>query len=384
MSHPQQKPNVPRRALLYTRVSTDEQADRGYSLRDQEARLRQYCRREGIDVVGHYQDDHSAKTFERPAWKKLVAFIKANWGAADVLLVVKWDRFSRDATGALSMIRTLEELGVRVQAAEQPVDLSIPEQMMMLAIYVAAPEVENRRRSIATKAGMRRAMREGRYCNVPPKGYRRDYDETGRMLIVPSEDAAFVREAFELAARHVERPMEVIRRHLREKGFRCSTNQFTLLLRNPLYADKIHLPAWQGPSGYEPEQLVDGVHEALVPFGLWRQVQARFEAPYPSRGRSKRFLPDLPMRGHLVCPRCFGSGEARILTGSASRSKTGRRYWYYHCRKGCRERCRASRIHEAAETFLGSIEIAPEVRRLYRRIAGELARSEQARRRSRR
>src|SRR5690606_26110209 len=163
-----------RRALLYTRVSTQDQADHGYSLRDQEARLRAWCAREGVEVAGHYQDDHSAKTFERPAWTQLLARVEAGRVPdADAVLVVKWDRFSRDATGALSMIRRLEARGVAVQAVEQPIDRSVPEQLMMLAIYVAAPEVENRRRSLATKVGMRRAMREGRYMHAPPKGYAR-------------------------------------------------------------------------------------------------------------------------------------------------------------------------------------------------------------------
>ena len=180
---------TPTRALLYTRVSTDEQADRGFSLRDQEARLRAHCRREGVCVVRHYQDDASAKTFDRPAFQELLTFVEKNRGALDTLFVVKWDRFSRDATGALSMIRRLEERGVRVQAIEQPVDLDVPEQLIMLAIYVAAPEVENRRRSIATKQGMRRAMREGRFCNRVPKGYRRERDERDQAIIVPGEDA---------------------------------------------------------------------------------------------------------------------------------------------------------------------------------------------------
>ncbi len=312
-----QASRAPRRALLYTRVSTDEQADRGYSLRDQEARLRQYCQRESIEVVGHYQDDASAKTFERPAWREMMAFIKANRNAVDMLLVAKWDRFSRDATGALGMIRALEELGVRVQAAEQPVDLSVPEQMLMLAIYVAAPEVENRRRSLATKAGMRRAMREGRYCNVPPKGYARSYDESRKMLIVPSEDAPFVREAFEMAAHRPDLPMEEIRRRLWKKGFRCSKNQFTLMLRNPLYAGKIHLPAWRD----ELEERVDGLHEALVGEVLFERVQARFRQGL-GQGRKIKLREELILRGHLHCSAC-----REPLTGSASRGRS-KRYWY--------------------------------------------------------
>jgi len=42
------------KAILYTRVSTDEQANRGYSLRDQENRLRRYCEFQKIEVVTHF------------------------------------------------------------------------------------------------------------------------------------------------------------------------------------------------------------------------------------------------------------------------------------------------------------------------------------------
>lgn len=51
-------------ALLYIRVSTDEQADKGYSLQHQEERLRKYCELQGINVIGLFKDDHSAKTFQ--------------------------------------------------------------------------------------------------------------------------------------------------------------------------------------------------------------------------------------------------------------------------------------------------------------------------------
>ncbi|RMH39187.1 MAG: recombinase family protein, partial [Alphaproteobacteria bacterium] len=312
---------APRRAVLYTRVSTDEQADRGFSLRDQEARLRTYCTRAGIEAVAHFQDDHSARTFDRPAFRQLLAFLRAHRGRVDLLLVVKWDRFSRDDTGALGMIRTLEELGVEVQAIEQPIDWRVPEQRMMLAIYVTAPEIENRRRSLATKAGMRRAMQEGRWCAKPPKGYRRVRDEHDRMLIVPNEDAPFIRRAFEAVAR-LDVSLEEIRRRLSREGFRCSKNQFRLLLRNPVYMGKIVVPAWRD----EPEELVDGVHEALVSEALFRQVQQRLRARRSGTGttyRHVRLRPELVLRGHLLCAAC-----GKLLTGSVSQGNGGR-YGYY-------------------------------------------------------
>lgn len=57
-----------RKADLYIRVSTDEQADKGYSQRDQEDRLRKYCEIKGIQIRDVYIEDHSAKSFKRPEW----------------------------------------------------------------------------------------------------------------------------------------------------------------------------------------------------------------------------------------------------------------------------------------------------------------------------
>ena len=82
-----------KKAFLYIRVSTDEQADKGYSLRHQEERLRSYCQFQNIEVLGLFKDDHSAKTFKRPAFQELLLKLKKNKMAANLLLFTKWDNF---------------------------------------------------------------------------------------------------------------------------------------------------------------------------------------------------------------------------------------------------------------------------------------------------
>jgi len=52
------------------------------------------------------------------------------------------------------MISALRKLEVELQAIEQPLDLSVPENKMMLAFYLAAPEVENDRRALNVLNGM--------------------------------------------------------------------------------------------------------------------------------------------------------------------------------------------------------------------------------------
>ena len=126
-------------ADLYIRVSTDEQADKGYSQRDQEERLKKYCENNQINVRRVVFEDHSAKSFNRPQWNDILINFKSRKNPVDFILFTKWDRFSRNAGDAYQMINTLRKLGVEPQAIEQPLDLAVPENKLMLAFYLAAP-----------------------------------------------------------------------------------------------------------------------------------------------------------------------------------------------------------------------------------------------------
>ncbi|KPH14843.1 recombinase family protein [Chryseobacterium sp. ERMR1:04] len=63
-------------ADLYIRVSTDEQAEKGYSQRDQLERLEKYCNQNQITIGQVIFEDHSAKNFTRPEWIKYINYIK--------------------------------------------------------------------------------------------------------------------------------------------------------------------------------------------------------------------------------------------------------------------------------------------------------------------
>lgn len=150
------------KADLYIRVSTDEQADKGYSQRDQEERLRRHCEYRGIEVRKIVYEDFSVKTFRRPEWNKLLSDYRKKAGIVNYILFTKWDRFSRNAGDSYQMIIMLRDCGVEPQAIEQPLDLEVPENKLMLAFYLAAPEVDNDRRALNVLLGMRKARKEGR------------------------------------------------------------------------------------------------------------------------------------------------------------------------------------------------------------------------------
>jgi site-specific DNA recombinase len=331
-----------KKAIIYVRVSTDEQAEKGYSLQHQEERIRQYCQFQQIEVVGFYKDDHSAKTFNRPAFTELLAYLKKNRGIADLFLFLKWDRFSRNAGDAYGMINQLNKLGVEPQAIEQPLDLNIPENKIMLAFYLAAPEVENDRRSLNTIAGMRKAMKEGRYVTVAPKGFKNGRDENNKPLIEPGKDAHLVKWAFKELAKGVHSVVDIWRM-VRKKGLDIGRSNIWYMFRNPMYCGKLFIPAYKN----EPAVTIDALHKPIVSVELFNAAQDALEGRKRKIQSNSTAKPELPLRGFLQCSKC-GSN----LTGSASKGNGGL-YFYYHCTNRCKERFNAI---EANQLFVQELK----------------------------
>ncbi len=323
-------------ADLYIRVSTEEQADKGYSQRDQEERLRKYCESNALKVRKVVIEDHSAKTFNRPAWKKLLVELRAHRGHSDLILFTKWDRFSRNAGDSYQMISTLRNLGVEPQAVEQPLDLSIPENKMMLAFYLAAPEVENDRRALNVFNGMRRAKKEGRVMGRPPLGYINRITETGKKFIAIKEDQAIImRWVFEELAKGQINTQQIWK-EAKKKGLNSTRSCFWVALRNPIYMGKVFVAKYND----EECHLVQGQHEPLITEALFYDVQDVIDGRKKIKRTTVTVDPALPLRGYLICPEC-----GKILTGSASKGRY-KYYHYYHCTMGCPFREKAPVVND--------------------------------------
>ena len=351
-----------KRAILMSRVSSDEQA-KGYSLDVQINSLQNYCERNKVVVVSTFKEDHSAKSFERPAFKLFLSNLKKTKGQVDLLLFTTWDRFSRNTAEAYSMINQLKKLGVTAQATEQPIDLSIPENKAMLAFYLALPEIENDRRSIKILGGVRGARKAGRFTSHAPIGYKNSRDEFNKPMIVPSEKAELITSAFTKVASGSA--MVDVRMELKSKGLNVSKSQFSLIFRNPLYKGVLRVPAGEN----EPEYLTKGVHQAIVNDETFDKVQDILDSNNKKRRhpRVQNLKPELPLRGNLLCSKCGSK-----LTGSGSRSRTQVVHYYYHCNHCHNERYRASAINDTIHQILQDFKISKDARDLYRQVMSEV------------
>jgi len=299
-------------ADLYIRVSTGEQADKGYPQRDQDERLQKHCVANNISVRKIIYEDHSAKTFVRPEWNNLLKLLRKERNKTDLILFTKWDRFSRNAPDAYNMIAMLRSLGVEPQAIEQPLDMNVPENKMMLAIYLTAPEIENDRRGLNTFYGLRRARKEGRWPGLAPVGYINRSTEDGRKYITPNgKQADLMKYAFKEISNGKYSTEQIFKRAV-ELGLNCSKNNFLRLIRNPIYCGHIIIPKFRDEDAY----TVKGLHEPLIPGSLFYEVQDVLDGK--KRTLKTKILADdqLPLKGFIGCSKC-----SRTLCGSASKGR---------------------------------------------------------------
>jgi site-specific DNA recombinase len=353
--------------LIYVRVSTDEQANQGYSLEHQESALNAFCKVKKYKVLHTYKEDYSAKSFDRPEWSKLMAFIKANKGLVNRIVFLKWDRFSRNQFDALEMIRRLNKLNVGLECVEQNFDFEDPDALLMLSIHTAIPEIENKKISQRTKDGMRKASENGCWVGKPPFGYTRDWiqidTQRKNATLKPNEDAGLVRKIFHYFVDEYLSADKIRARVLAENGRRFSKQGILYILTNRCYIGEVHIMAYKD----KPEQIVKGFHKAIIPFELFNAAQVLLKTKrrkHHRKDKSEQF----PLKGIVRCSVCGLSYTASITTKNRGLNK----YPYYHCSKTKgHDRFPAQDVHHYFNIMLKEFKLKDEVLSLYEKVLVE-------------
>lgn len=334
--------------LIYIRVSTDEQSNQGYSLEYQEILTTRHCELRKYNILQLYKEDYSAKTFERPQWRNLIAYIKANKGLVNKLVFSRWDRFSRNQSDAQSMIKQLEKLNVIIDCVEQPLDLESPETLLTLSIYTAIPEIENRKISIRTIEGMRQASLNGCWVGKKPLGYDRDWilknTQRKNATLKPNSDAIIVKKIFEYFTKG-ELSADAIRKRIVKDYDRSISKQGVLdILTNCAYLGKVKVKAYKD----EPEMVVKGYHEAIISEDVFKEAHEILSGKRRRHIRkdNKEFF---PLKDIIKCSVCGLSFTASVTTKNKGLNK----YPYYHCSKTKgHDRFAVDLIHTCFETVL--------------------------------
>jgi site-specific DNA recombinase len=327
-----------KKAILYRRVSTTDQKVFGNSLNAQQGSLRDFCEKNSMTISKEFQEDCSAKNFNRPEWQNLYKFAKKNKDKIDYLLLVDWDRFSRNTLEGLKVVNDFKELDIEINCINKWINYNSPSDLLMHLIYLGIPEVDNKIRSQKVQMGMRQGLKEGRWNVMQPIGYVPGKDELGKTLMqLDPIKAPLIKDLFSTFSLGVYSQNEILKMS-KFKKLKLPKSTLNRVLRNILYVGDIKVPK----KNDEPEQIVKGLHKPIVSRELFNKVQYILASRNRNTSKQNKMRDDMYLRGHLKCVKCGGN-----LTGSASTSKTGKKHYYYHCnpRKKCNERFKVKDAH---------------------------------------
>src|SRR3954464_526418 len=150
----------PKRAVLYVRVSTEEQARIGYSLAQQMEALREYAAREGYEVLDEVVDPgQSGASLERPGMDRVRDLVTA--GGISVVLAQDRDRFTREPAYHYLLRREFEDHNCKLHSLNDRGDDS-PEGELTNGILDQLAKYERAKTTERSRRGKLRKAREGK------------------------------------------------------------------------------------------------------------------------------------------------------------------------------------------------------------------------------
>lgn len=328
--------------VIYTRVSTKEQAENNMSLETQRKACEHYSKKHNYKIMAFFGGTYeSAKTDEREEFNNMLAFVKKSREQVSYIIVFSVDRFSRSGANAIYITDQLKHQGISVISVMQPTDVNTPSGTLQQNIQFIFSEYDNQLRREKTITGMRNKFLKGEWCLKPPRGYD-IITINGKRSIVINKDGELIRKAF-LWVFYERLSQTEITSRLVSMGLKVGKQGVSKMFRNPFYCGIISTRSLQG-------KVVNGKHEKLISQELFLEINELLLKQYRTTISNSSDNPELPMRRLIKCTSCHNS-----FTGYCVKKKG---IYYYKCPLiGCCSNRSVVRIHSLFSELLNKIKI---------------------------
>ncbi len=316
--------------VIYTRVSTKEQADNNLSLEIQRKACELYAHKNKYVIRGCFGGTYeSAKTDERRHFNAMLAFVKKSREKISHIIVYSVDRFSRSGANAIYIAEQLKKEGINVFAVTQPTDTTTASGSLQQNIQFIFSEYDNQLRREKCMAGVKEKLLNGIWVTAPPLGYS-IVRTNGKKEFILNETGRLIKKGFFLKAEGLS--IEEVRNRLSEKGLHIDSRRVSDFLKNPFYCGLLVHTALEG-------KVVEGIQEKAVTKELFLKVNGLLTV---NHCRGYNLNPDndnTPLKRFIKCEYC----GAYLRAYKAWKNQE----YYYKCNtKGCSCNKRADTIHD--------------------------------------
>lgn len=381
----QEREEGSKRALLYLRVSTKEQAMRsgdpeGYSLPAQREACLRKAQSLGAAVVDEFVDkDTGTLVDKRPAMQRLLARV-AEERNFDYVIVHKLDRLARNRLDDAHMTVTLEAAGATLVSCVEGIDQS-PSGRLLHGMLASVNEYYSRNLSDEIKRKTLQKVKNGGTPFLAPIGYLNKQDLSGgrddRWIELDPERAPLIAWAFEAYATGLW-SLHSLLAELTARGLttRPTAKKPGKELHVSLLQRILIKPYYMGIIDYRGVQY-EGSHTPLVTPEVFFKVQEVLAAHNTAGERSWRHQHYL--KGTVFCSDCDSRLTLDFATG-----RWGGHYAYFVClgRKrglGCKQKAlQTEAVEEALERYWRGVKVKQSAKDGIRRVLTEELDDEQA------
>ena len=301
-------------AGIYIRVSTFDQAREGFSLREQEERLKEFCKFKRYNIYKVYQDAGiSAKNDKRPAYQEMVEDVKK--GNINVIVALKLDRLTRSVYDIEKLMKFVNDYECDIDCMADESNTTTSNGRMVMRIMTSVSQNEIEKCSERTKFGMAGAIKNGHIPNRTGLGFKR---ENKKLVPDPLTKDVVVR-IFDL---YLEgKSHQAIANIYNKEKVLGKTNWYDStiqkILSNELYkGDYVNGKRTKHPTYYE------NVIEPIVSKEKWKSCQYQKLRNARHYERTATYL----FTNKLKCSKC-----GNFLGGHATTKTNGKKYYYYKC-----------------------------------------------------
>ena len=339
-----EKTTTSKNAVIYTRVSSKEQADTNQSLETQKKYCLQYALKHELNVLGFFGGTYeSAKTDERNEFNRMIRFVRNQHEGISLILVYSLDRFSRTGDNAIFISSELKRRGISIVSVTQPIDVSTHSGVLQQNIQFIFSKYDNDLRREKCITGMKEKLLRGEWTGMVPVGYSFDRSEGRTQRIVINEKGKLIAKAFAWKIQGYSNTD--IATKLSKSGFNVDKKRLSEILRNPFYCGYLSHNLLEG-------QVIKGNHEALITEETFLQANEMLKKNAQGYKQENKNA-NIPLKNFIRCSEC-----GTPFTGYIVKTKN---LYYYKCNKiGCKCNRSAKGMHSLYADFLKGYQIDQE------------------------
>ncbi len=302
------------KAVIWTRVSSEEQYKTNNSIETQKTACYRYCEGRGKEVKYEFGGTfESAKT----AGEKFLNMIGAvlNDPEVDTIVVYDYDRFSRNLEEGLAYKGQLNRSGVTIASVNQPVDKSNTLAEHIEAILLIVADIDNATRRNKCYEGMVACINRGEWYSKPPLGYTSKKVNREHQLTI-NEDGRILKNAWEWIANEPSITQSRIIERLKARGLTITKQHLSACLRNCFYCGRLEHKYLEG-------RVIRGKQEQLISEALFDKVQQILNGNNNTGYEVAAETPRFPLKGHVYY-------NGHLMTGYPVKKKNKDHYNYYY------------------------------------------------------